>query len=80
MMRLLLTNDDGVASPGLAALAGALMRAGHDTMVVAPQQDRHLAQVGGEAAERGHRQHVRPGAAGQDRQRAPHASPERHPV
>jgi 5'-nucleotidase len=40
MMRLLLTNDDGIASPGLAALAGALMRAGHDTMVVAPQQDR----------------------------------------
>jgi 5'-nucleotidase len=39
-MRLLLTNDDGIASPGLAALAGALIRAGHDTMVVAPQQDR----------------------------------------
>jgi 5'-nucleotidase len=39
-MRLLLTNDDGIASPGLAALAGALVRAGHDTMVVAPRQDR----------------------------------------
>jgi 5'-nucleotidase len=39
-MRLLLTNDDGIASPGLAALAGALIRAGHDTLVVAPQQDR----------------------------------------
>jgi len=38
--RFLLTNDDGIASPGLAALAGALIRAGHDTMVVAPQQDR----------------------------------------
>jgi 5'-nucleotidase len=40
MTRLLLTNDDGIASPGLAALAAALIKAGHDTKVVAPQQDR----------------------------------------
>jgi len=38
-MRILVTNDDGVDSPGLAALAHALHGAGHDVFVVAPQTD-----------------------------------------
>lgn len=39
-MRLLLTNDDGVHSPGIHALASALHRAGHDVVVVAPSDER----------------------------------------
>jgi 5'-nucleotidase len=39
-MRILVTNDDGVASPGLVALARALHRAGHEIVVVAPTSDR----------------------------------------
>lgn len=39
-MRILVTNDDGVASPGLWALADALVAAGHDTVVVAPSSER----------------------------------------
>ncbi len=35
-MRVLLTNDDGVDSPGLAALAEALAARGHEVDVVAP--------------------------------------------
>ena len=38
-MKILVTNDDGVASPGLHALAGAVAATGHDTMVVAPASD-----------------------------------------
>lgn len=38
-MRILLTNDDGVASPGLHALAEALS-AEHETVVVAPESER----------------------------------------
>lgn len=38
-MKILVTNDDGVASPGLHALAAAVAAAGHDTMVVAPASD-----------------------------------------
>ncbi len=38
-MRILVTNDDGVESPGLVALAGALAGAGHDVFVVAPTTD-----------------------------------------
>ena len=38
-MRVLVTNDDGIESPGLHALAGALERAGHDVLVVAPRED-----------------------------------------
>jgi 5'-nucleotidase len=39
-MRLLVTNDDGVASPGLHALVRALVAAGHDDVVVAaPSSD-----------------------------------------
>jgi len=39
-MRILVTNDDGVDSPGIHALAGALVTDGHDVLVVAPTDDR----------------------------------------
>jgi len=39
-MRVLVTNDDGVESPGLHALACAMVRAGHDVVVVAPSGER----------------------------------------
>ena len=38
-MRVLVTNDDGVESPGILALARALHEAGHDVFVVAPASD-----------------------------------------
>jgi len=39
-MRLLLTNDDGITSPGLLLLADALRKAGHRVFVLAPSADR----------------------------------------
>ncbi|MDR1858068.1 MAG: 5'/3'-nucleotidase SurE [Treponema sp.] len=39
-MRILLTNDDGIASPGIVLLAAALREAGHRVFVVAPASDR----------------------------------------
>jgi 5'-nucleotidase len=39
-MKILVTNDDGVASPGLHALAAAVADAGYETVVVAPSSDR----------------------------------------
>jgi 5'-nucleotidase len=38
--RVLVTNDDGVASAGLAALARVLVDAGHDVVIAAPLDDR----------------------------------------
>jgi 5'-nucleotidase len=38
-MRILVTNDDGVESPGIVALTLALHVAGHDVFVVAPASD-----------------------------------------
>lgn len=38
-MRLLLTNDDGIHSPGIHALARHLQEAGHDLTVAAPAHD-----------------------------------------
>lgn len=38
-MRVLVTNDDGVESAGIVALARALHDAGHDVFVVAPASD-----------------------------------------
>jgi 5'-nucleotidase len=38
-MRILLTNDDGVTSPGILALAGRLRKAGHRVVVLAPESD-----------------------------------------
>jgi 5'-nucleotidase len=39
-MRILVTNDDGVDSPGIHALAAAIVADGHDVVVVAPTDDR----------------------------------------
>jgi 5'-nucleotidase len=38
-VRLLCTNDDGIHSPGLHAIAAHLAGAGHDVVVAAPQED-----------------------------------------
>jgi 5'-nucleotidase len=38
-MKVLVTNDDGVASPGLHALARAIVDAGHEVIVVAPDRE-----------------------------------------
>ena len=49
MMRVLVTNDDGVFAPGIAALARALAEAGHEVVVAAPADDRSgaSAAIGG---------------------------------
>jgi 5'-nucleotidase len=39
-LRVLVTNDDGIDSPGLRALAAGIQAAGHETVVVAPADDR----------------------------------------
>ena len=39
-MRIMVTNDDGVGSPGLIAAAHALWAAGHEIVVAAPLTDR----------------------------------------
>lgn len=39
-LRILVTNDDGVEAPGIAALAAALDGAGHDVVVVGPLHER----------------------------------------
>ena len=39
-MRILVTNDDGIDAPGLAALVGKLVAAGHDVAVAAPSSER----------------------------------------
>lgn len=39
-MKILVTNDDGVLSPGLAALASAVADLGVDVLIVAPLEDR----------------------------------------
>ena len=38
-LRILVTNDDGVESPGIQALAAAVSDLGHDILVVAPLDD-----------------------------------------
>ena len=38
-VRILVTNDDGVEAPGIAALAAAAARTGNDVIVVAPYDD-----------------------------------------
>ena len=40
MARLLLTNDDGVDSPGIHAIATALHDAGHEVVIAAPLDER----------------------------------------
>ncbi|MDR0301330.1 MAG: 5'/3'-nucleotidase SurE [Treponema sp.] len=39
-MRILLTNDDGISSPGINLLAKALREAGHRVIIVAPDKNR----------------------------------------
>ncbi|HIK37237.1 MAG TPA: 5'/3'-nucleotidase SurE, partial [Geminocystis sp. M7585_C2015_104] len=39
-MRILLSNDDGIFSPGIRTLANALAEAGHEVTVVAPDGER----------------------------------------
>jgi 5'-nucleotidase len=39
-MRILLTNDDGITSPGITLLAGALRNAGHRVIIAAPHRNR----------------------------------------
>lgn len=39
-MRVLVSNDDGVDTPGIRALAEGLRGAGHEVLVVAPDRDR----------------------------------------
>ena len=39
-MRILLTNDDGYRSEGLAVLSDALVKAGHDVWICAPSSER----------------------------------------
>lgn len=39
-MRVLVTNDDGWAAPGLSALVGMLSAAGHEVQVAAPNRER----------------------------------------
>ena len=38
-MRILVTNDDGIDSPGLRPLAAAVASTGHEVVVAAPQRD-----------------------------------------
>jgi 5'-nucleotidase len=38
-MRVLVTNDDGISSPGLVALSAELSRRGHAVCVIAPERD-----------------------------------------
>ncbi|MDR2370368.1 MAG: 5'/3'-nucleotidase SurE, partial [Treponema sp.] len=39
-MTILMTNDDGISSPGLDLLAAALRREGHRVFVLAPDRNR----------------------------------------
>ena len=39
-MRILVTNDDGIASEGLKTLASVLVKKGHNVIVVAPDGNR----------------------------------------
>jgi 5'-nucleotidase len=38
-VRIVVTNDDGIGAPGIAALARTLRDVGHDVVIVAPRQD-----------------------------------------
>jgi 5'/3'-nucleotidase len=45
-MRVLVTNDDGIESPGLHALARVALEAGHEVVVAAPMQEASGAGAG----------------------------------
>jgi 5'-nucleotidase len=59
-MRVLVTNDDGIESPGLGALATAIQADGHDVVVVAPADDRSGASASLGRIVPSHRIRVRP--------------------
>jgi 5'/3'-nucleotidase len=59
-MRVLVTNDDGINSPGLVALAAAIQGDGHDVVVVAPADDRSGASASLGRIVPNHRIKVRP--------------------
>ncbi|NLO11973.1 MAG: 5'/3'-nucleotidase SurE [Candidatus Cloacimonetes bacterium] len=42
-MRILLTNDDGIGAPGIRALQDALLQAGHEIIMIAPDRERSAA-------------------------------------
>jgi 5'-nucleotidase len=44
-MKVLITNDDGYAAPGLRALAAAIVAAGHDVWVAAPRREQSGASA-----------------------------------
>lgn len=62
-MRILISNDDGIFAPGLAALVHAFAAAGHTVYVAAPDSQRSAASpqhdaisaVDGEEKRRGRR-------------------------
>ncbi|GIJ45935.1 5'/3'-nucleotidase SurE [Virgisporangium aliadipatigenens] len=54
-MRVLITNDDGIDSPGLVALAGAAQDVGWEVLVAAPSQEFSGASAALTAVERGGR-------------------------
>lgn len=45
-LRVLVTNDDGIASPGVRILARAVAEAGHEPMLIAPQQQSSGSSAG----------------------------------
>ncbi|KRF14728.1 hypothetical protein ASH02_10575 [Nocardioides sp. Soil796] len=46
VLRILVTNDDGIREPGLIALAGELTRAGHEVHVLGPARERSGSSAG----------------------------------
>jgi 5'-nucleotidase len=54
VLRVLVTNDDGIQSPGLSALAGVASERGHDTIVVAPNWDSSGASASVTGVTQGH--------------------------
>ena len=55
VMRILITNDDGVDAPGLRALAGAATGVGHDVVVAAPVTEASGSSAAMTAVEEGGR-------------------------
>lgn len=60
-MRVLVTNDDGIDSPGLAVLAHVAANAGHDVVVAAPAHEYSGASASLTGQQRDGRLEVRPG-------------------
>src|SRR5258706_11856095 len=67
-MRILVTNDDGIDSPGLHVLAAMAVRAGHDVTVAAPAREASGSSASLTAVDRDGRiameERVVPGLAG----------------